>query len=379
MNLEYLSSIFNSLSPLKIRQELCSRLITPRSNCEECLRICPSKSITFFDGTLEVNQCCYCGMCVPACPNHVFKIDEDKILEDASKNSQLIITCSPVIKELNAVKDKKKLTIINCFGQLYGELLVKLLFQVQELTIYLDQEYCNKCLKYKADNIYTVLDPFKGLIGEKYTARLKIVNRQEELLGLVNSSTSTRFEQDRREFFRSLLSNTRKVPQSLVNYTLEKLEPEGSQQPKRLEVNNKNRPAKRLHLLHALAREDSSHSSSDMALPYKYLRVKDCNLCPVCSKLCPTRALEIRQVENKKELVFNPQLCTECNICQDVCHLKGIDWADQVLLKDFTNKKPVTVATGTSQQCARCKTEFWYLQGVGATKKSCPWCKDILD
>ncbi len=369
MNLDFFSRIFSNLSPLKIRSELCSKQITPRSTCGKCLEICPTKGISFVSQQLIVDQCNYCGHCVSACPNHVFKLDEDSILNKITNGERLILACPQMLKNVN-ITNFEEILKVNCLNQLYPELIVRIASSIEELVVFIDTNFCKACQGYDISNLHSSIELFAPLLDTNLSKRIKIINNLHDLSLSKNRTNNPNKNANRREFFKTLVSNTKKAPLEMLNHALQDLDIQKPSESKTAEL-QKLRPTKKKHILDAA---EMTNFNPEALLPYKELAVIDCSFCSVCTKLCPTKALTILKVEDSKKLVFQPQLCTECNICLDICFTGKILWQGNISIGDFISNQPKILATGASTKCRECNEVFWHLSDDNSIK-TCPWCK----
>ena len=51
---------------------------------------------------------------------------------------------------------------------------------------------------------------------------------------------------------------------------------------------------------------------------------EQCNLCPVCSGMCPTGALKRVKENGEKHLVFKSSHCSGCGLCRDFCKKQAL-------------------------------------------------------
>ncbi|MEW6623680.1 MAG: 4Fe-4S binding protein [Bacillota bacterium] len=366
MDFELLSSLFASLSPLKIREHLCSRLITPRSACKKCIEACPLGSIGFGDDNLEVGKCCYCGKCVSACPNHVFKLEEEVLLEGAGRG-RLILACSPVMEKLKV--NKGNITKVNCFAQLFPELIIKLMvLSKQDIFLFIPPGFCENCLNFRVDSVKEQLACYQSISNNNFLKSLRILTSLEEFLQENKpGSEHSQYQARRREFFRSIFSGSKELPRQLLYKALK-----GTDPPKTQDM-AKELPQKKQYLLESL-REHPPDNLSRL-LPYRGLSSTKCMFCDVCSKLCPTGALKIIKTNNQKSLAFIPHLCTECGICKDVCILQGLNFDKSIRLQDFLSAEPQILMSGLLKQCELCGESYW--TDSAGEAKNCPWCSKL--
>ncbi len=368
MNLETLTSLIANLAPLKVRSHLCSRQITPKSSCNKCFEICPTQGISLSDDGLHVDECCYCGKCVSICPNHVFKLEEDLLLDRSTLEDNLIITCSPVMNNLK-IKNKEKITKINCLSQIYPELLFKLITTgKKDIIFFVDSAHCDECLKFDITSINASLSMFNQMLSEKDLKKIHFLSNPEELTKFIDS---TNHNHGRRQFFSSIFSSTKKVPRQILSNALDSLDLDDTSKQKKTGTNTSVKPMKKILLYEALKEKELKKPVNK--LHYNNLEVQKCIYCEACSKLCPTNALKIKKENNEKYISFTPHLCTECNICIDICLLKGINWKDKITVQDFLNPNSKILASSSAMTCSKCKNEFWDTDNNH--DNICPWCR----
>ena len=93
MNLFDLGQTIEGYASLDIQNTACSKVLSPLSTCQKCQEICPVQALSFADGQWSARECIGCGLCVIACPNHVFRLDEDILLQEASPDKPLLVSC----------------------------------------------------------------------------------------------------------------------------------------------------------------------------------------------------------------------------------------------------------------------------------------------
>lgn len=355
MGINKFFSILESVSPIKIRKNLCSRIISPRSSCTNCVKTCPTSSITINSYSIEVNKCSYCGLCSAICPNQAFYLEEDSLLYNSKNQNPLILTCR---RYLQSLKINNNISPnVNCLWQLYPELLLKLLANSQKVVVLVNQEICDCCLKFDYTDLNKNLFEFKNIFEDNLLVKLRIINTPKEVELLISSLIKEEsINSNRRHFFKSIFSSSKVLPQKAVNTTLENITGEIANQASN--VNQKQNTAKRKRYISEILAKLSVANTLE-ALPYQKLVLSNCNFCGACSKLCPTQALQISQEENSKTITYHPARCNECKLCTDICFFKGLSWFGQVTIEEFISKQPLVLGRSAEKTCEKCKETFW--------------------
>ncbi|MFZ7101686.1 MAG: 4Fe-4S dicluster domain-containing protein [Peptococcaceae bacterium] len=366
MNIEKLAALLDTQA-VKIREDLCSRNISPKSACGKCIASCPVQGISFSGGTFRVADCMACGLCVTACPNHVFQLNEDKLVQLAAGSGGTLMIACPVMLNKIPAEDRPNLIRISCLKQLYPELLSKLLTNYAEIILLQDEVVCNDCLPgvHPEISLGGLQNAFRG----KLSAKLRIVADHRKLEGeFLAKDHEMPDSYDRRSFFKSIFTGTRSFSARLIDDTLEKLN---------LDTGEHHNPAalplKKQLLLDALNRVKDP--DPEALLPYPELKINRCNLCGVCAKLCPAGALKIKLTGEVKELVYLPQLCTHCDLCKDVCLFQEINWQGYLKVKDFLRGESKTLASSPPKICPECEQDFYFYSTE--EEKLCFLCREL--
>jgi len=348
MDIEKIATLLQNLNPVTIRPSLCSKMITPKSSCSNCLNNCPVQGIKLTGNGPKVDQCISCGLCIEACPNHVFKLNENQLLEiDNKENQILILTCSLIHQNIER-RFQNCVTKISCLGELYPELTLYLLSSFSKVILIQDPNQCKNCL---SQNIEEKLrfEEFSDL-SNNFANKLLIVNEINEIKPYLDTQ-KLQPSNDRRSFFKSIFAGSKNMSKQILDSALYQ---ENSKSTK-----EKVKPLKKYYLKESLKKEKALDQSK--VLPYSKLTLTACNFCEACSKLCPTAALKITEIENGKKITFTPNLCTHCNICRDVCFYQGISWGEKVTIKEFLNDEPQVLAIATKKTCKNCQQDYYDL------------------
>lgn len=76
--------------------------------------------------------------------------------------------------------------------------------------------------------------------------------------------------------------------------------------------------------------------------------------CGLCSRFCPTGALELTSAANEFTLRFTPRLCIDCGICAQACPEKAITLGETLPTSVLNAGADQQLATGPLQRCAQC-------------------------
>ncbi|KJS81045.1 MAG: hypothetical protein JM58_18100 [Peptococcaceae bacterium BICA1-8] len=363
MDIEKIAQLLQNLSPVTIKPQLCSKVITPKSTCTNCQNICPVNSITFTRIGLKVDQCISCGLCIEACPNHVFRLNESKLLDINSKeNPTLIITCSLLHHKL-----EKKLhpfvTQIGCLGELYPELLVYLLTSFSKILLIHDSENCKSCLAKSLEEKVNI-NKYANVFNTDFTSKLQIIKNLDDLKPYLGTQ-QVQHAHDRRSFFKSIFNGSKNMSRQILDSALNQ---------QNSNKKDKVQPLKRYYLSEALKKQENLELSA--LLPYPQLKINACNFCSACSKLCPTNAIKIIQEDENKIITFTPNLCTHCHVCSDVCFFQGLSWGQNLTVGEFLDDKPQLLASAAQKTCENCEQDYYDLNDKN---NLCFLCRPVQD
>lgn len=286
--------------------------------CDICLKTCPCKAIQFFKSKIEVdeNKCNACGLCTHICPAGVFELkDYFQIVEHTRasiKEGKIELSCYETTG--------KKAGEMPCLG-LLNEGLFLYLITCGAQTIYLNESNCNKCF---ANVIWDTLQ--QKITSTIYLINLLDPNRTVKIQRVNNENSTRSSNYSRREFFShfrevafkkltsSLIEPKKEVAQRLPNY-------------RRLLSD----AIRNLWQNAQYKKEEFIKKIGIDGLPFTQVKVNDtCQLCELCSKLCPTGALLREDDEKSGYLLFKLINCTNCGLCKQICPQSGITFADSI-------------------------------------------------
>lgn len=107
-----------------------------------------------------------------------------------------------------------------------------------------------------------------------------------------------------------------------------------------------------------------------------------CSLCEVCTRLCPTGALQSEMTEDTLQILFRCELCDGCRICLDRCP----EDASRLVRIKTPPDGPVVLVCSRLLQCSVCGQPFSSVRKQEAASKrrgddsklideQCPLCR----
>ncbi|MCS7194171.1 MAG: 4Fe-4S binding protein [Meiothermus sp.] len=263
--------------------------------CDRCQQACPHQAIRLENFTVEIDEvrCTSCGLCTSACPGLALEFPLGSIQEKLHRGKgQLRCSRAP------GAGDE-----VYCLGQLTPGLLAEASARFGPLT--LAHGDCASCKIGGPSIPERVLQIAEE--GRRYFPGLEVRLQQEPLAGA---------EVGRREFFGALFGGAKRSAAELMPSL--PLLPEEPYEDKRAE-----RPAE-LRLRRAAAIRAQSVRWPRIAVG------EGCTLCPVCSNVCPTKAVERERSPSGEEYVLKLDVsaCTGCGACVESCPPQVITLAE---------------------------------------------------
>lgn len=344
VNLEYWSDVIAKFSPLKVDSKLCSKVISHKSSCKKCIEVCPTGGIEIENGQVYIGQCTECGICASVCPNDVFRFNDEYYFDNPKElGGKYVFSCKPMIHNNKKILGKcENINQINCFGQIYPELLINLFSKNKEVIFLYDSEKCKDCFNFDITPLLTRVEDFATAMPFIDDTPFKILNDASalnaDIIATPKVNEEVQVNAGRRDFFNRVKVDSKKLQNKVVLDTLEKIE---NKPAEKIDIKVKYaKPlgvsVKRYYLAKALT---NAEINNDEPLPYTRPSFSDkCILCKVCSMFCPTKALSVREIEDEQQLIYQPIKCNNCRLCENICIFGGINWQKDVLVSDITQK-----------------------------------------
>jgi ferredoxin len=359
-------------SGVVLHTESCLHSVDKYSTCQACDSVCPTEAIQPGKPPhLEAEKCQGCLACLPVCPTGAFQAD-DAIPNLLNCAARLEIESLELLCEHNPLSDKglkeagAAIRTKGCLAGIgSGGYLALLALGLAEVIV--REDACSGCpwgeLKTQIEAQIASTQILLSAWGREKALRL---SGPLEKSILVNRPVweASNPPLSRRDLFRLA---TRQGQLAAARVLSADRPPTG-----------KHASRQRLRMLAAIAHfpepPESGRSLSLEGLDFAVLTISaECTACGVCSRVCPTGALQFSSQEDLHyQLAFDPGNCIGCKACMAVCGPQAIDMqAAPSFGQVFGNQEPVSLIAGDLAHCERCQTMYAARPG----SRLCPPCE----
>ncbi|MCM3768469.1 4Fe-4S binding protein [Neobacillus niacini] len=336
--LTWAKAIEKKTNALVIEPKLCTRLISPKSTCRQCVDYCPTNCITFTKDTIEVSDSCLeCSICTTVCPTSALSSNRPSlqqlvqtVLHTCKENEHVYFHCHK-----HPIKEEGVAAVaVPCLGSIPREAWLSFLEECDNLTVYLPDGGCVDCVIKQGEQVWKrELTAGETMSGK----RLVVVSDVKQSRGM------DELDQRKRLLFYSVWSEWRAVHKLAVKETLgtgeiktyqEKLKNDGASLIRKewteaangvMEkvFNESTYPyqAKRNLFLDQVRKNKDLQAGKNVRLP---MILSDCTLCGACSILCPTDALIQETINGVTQIKLNQKNCVDCKLCEEICYFQQI-------------------------------------------------------
>ena len=294
---------------VRFEQRSCLRTRFNNNECRACLNECKTGALELNDRTLSFDgeKCTGCMRCVAVCPNDAFIADLDmlQILKNVQAQKLIVLSCR---KKKQFVPHQR----IHCIGALSDPLLAAM-NSLAKGKIFLDATQCNSCtnghclgkIKFSLDALRT-----QNAASDK-SLSIKLVP-DEAPFPEVDNKTSRRF----------FLKGTGRAIAEFGIETCSK----AIHKSKTEKHDSMKGPVKNSVFLQFAFDNTADEEERTILEPFFYTvqAEEHCNLCPVCTGMCPTGALKRVNENGEKHLVFKSSDCSGCGLCRDFCKKQAL-------------------------------------------------------
>ena len=296
-------------TPIRFKQMACLRSRFNKNDCRACLNECRSGALELNGRTIsyDTGKCTGCMRCMAVCPNDAFTADIDMLhlLKKIQKQKLVVLSCRN--KEQFFPHER-----IQCIGALSEPLLASM-NSLAKGKIFLDVTQCNSCSNaHCLDSIKNSLRTLRANETEAdSTFKVKLVP-DEDQFPEVDAKQSRRF----------FLKGTSRA---IADFGIETCSKAIENNDTKKEESRKGPVKNSLFLQFAMDNTADAEERKNLE-PFFYSIEADelCNLCPVCSGMCPTGALKRVTEDGKKHLVFKSSDCSGCGLCRDFCKKQAL-------------------------------------------------------
>jgi ferredoxin len=333
------------------------------SNCDLCYEICPAMAIQpGSPPSFDEEFCQSCRACLPACPTGAYSYSGIDTVQAICTNidRQQLKSCDLCCElnpqtELGPRSSQAGLRVRGCLAGIgLGGFLMIFTHSLDRLSIRLDA--CDECP-------WSMLHP-------QIEERVDHSQRLLKLWGRADAIDKVRRE-DGIELTARPIWNAESPPRS----RRELVQPGNSKISAAAEENN--RYHERLRIIRAVGLLRSNPVEAESAtslegLGFATLTIDDgCTACGTCARACPTEALVYEDTKFKFKLMFTPELCIGCEICEHVCvpQAISIDHTPKVS-QVFGDDRGHLLYDGELAHCGKCRAPFSARPGSDL----CPVC-----
>ncbi len=326
--LEKLASHVNQQTAVFV-QERCLR---KRLNCFDCLRcidICAAGAISLRDRNISFDSdaCTGCMLCTTTCPNDAFTFSgfdpgSPGFLKEAAELT--VISCP---RQSKLYQEER---LIPCLGGITIEhLLAFALDSTGTAVTVFNVSSCTDC-----ENSHGVRRFLRALAwaeekaGSLFKRKCIVITDKQQVKSLEPPV--------RRLFLSSLKDNLLTTIGAQFSLSFDS--------PRQTARTSRRIPARVRLKKNLIEHLEPKQAESVSALIDHRLAVSGtCNLCPLCTGICPTGAIRVDRIAGQKELRFDNTLCSGCGLCVSFCKRKSLSLENPVswvMQADMSNESP---------------------------------------
>lgn len=309
---------------------------------------CPKGSWILDDESLglDTSTCDGCGLCVPACTEGAITQTKDCTIREENQKKVLLLGCEYIDPNHESTHKSDSWKCIHAVST--SELLNFYHDGIHQIVV--SKADCDTCSRGACEQLYERLNKVNRMLRHNHLAPFhynELPVAQWHQLWKTPEKSVPGPEMSRRMFFRSAIKQT--VDIVLHHSTLDSTQ------------------RKFVPLAKILNREEGAVDKTLYpAVPV--INSEKCNGCDTCVRACPHGALHFKIEDSKARYDIEPQSCSACQICIDLCELNAIS-----VLSWSTQTDPVICLN--MEQCRACGIAFHYPIENEAPRKLCNICE----
>jgi ferredoxin len=364
-DLERAADMLANVKPVRVETALCTQARSGRSKCRACVDICPAGAVSLGRGPVVTDACTACGLCAAACRTGALRMETPSdvaLLTEARKaqGDPLVVACAAQAGQLRL---RERLVTVPCIGAVTTEVLVGMLAGGHSRILLWRPAACESCVNragMERMDLAALEELYPGAVG--FAASAADVQAPGDVAsGGRAGAEGASFDQDlanqdRRAFLGSAFKSGGSLIQALLgDWVAKKPAPPA---PTLYEVQGT--PRRRQILRDAFAAKAPAPGAR---LPeWAVSPSSACTLCPVCTKLCPSGALQVAAGGEHAELNWQASRCSDCGLCREICPVGAMGRGEQMTAARFQAEAPEQLMTGSQETCA-CGTKFYRTPG----------------
>ena len=350
LDLETIAASLSGLGQVRQQADACIRSKSPWVKCHNCQEVCPVDGIDLEAGRPGITECQRCGLCAVACPSGALEDPERTHSFFLARGREAIAASYQAVFACNRSREEKRgdnWILAACLGAVAPEVMIALAARGKVVFLYQAEE-CASCPWGKKG-----AGVFQASFNRAQKTLAAMNLPAERLIqtatvaptmagGPAGGKAAVPAAMGRREFFRSLIRGIR-IPGVDPAPAPARDTPLISQR-------------RSLILRQALqeARPEGGYPAG-ATLPLPSLALSGpCYLCNICSRLCPTGALELAG----NELKYTPARCNHCDLCLAVCPQHSLIRGEDLTLEAMVKASTITITAAVEHRCANCGETF---------------------
>jgi Fe-S-cluster-containing hydrogenase component 2 len=299
------------------------------------MEVCPVQAININDSNIQINGCIECGLCAKECPTGALKWKNPSNLSLIEKVKEYEQCEEPIYVHCSNQKLEEKNTNhieVPCLASILSEIWLVMLNSPAQFTLYLPKDACRTCQVLTGGDLLDKDFEEAERLSKKKMLYIKSIDECQEKV------IDNGMNQERRD---SILYFFKKVKQAPLIALRDWASNGSDRNQEQSKISPIVSPKKEV-IRYIFKNQPELQSIIKLKLPFIN---EKCEFCHACSKLCPNRALNQIDYDYEKVISVNPLLCSECNLCKEICFF------DAISLKETSQgeweTKNITLASST--------------------------------
>lgn len=296
---------------VSLERRRCLRSRFNKNRCVRCLEACPSGAVALRGNqiTLDPEKCTDCRQCTAVCPNDAYRggVDLLSLLKETAAKPVVLISCPKGVLSHEGIT-------VPCIG-MFSEAMLAAMNMVTQEQCHIDISQCQHCLNSHCLPAFQEKITSLGTRLLQEACEIRLTCHTGNLPALPVTA-----KDERRSFLRRFQKNITKLSKDTFSSR-------DAGRPCAPPGHEKKPPEDITALLHALsaAPTERTREKKVLAAYFPSLSINgQCDLCPLCTAMCPTGALQREKTEGERSLTFTSARCSGCGLCISFCRKKAL-------------------------------------------------------